>query len=483
MDETFLADDRVGGMAAGNFGAAFGNDVLSPQGYWAPEDFLSAFPFQQLPLEAGGGKAECALLNSAMLHSKPSATPYTDATNCKKSATHIKRPMNAFMVWSQQERRKICEHQPDMHNAEISKKLGAEWRQLSDEQKRPFLEEAERLRQLHMQEYPDYKYRPRKKPKKLDGGLPSLAQQQAAAKQQKKSPLKAEPLALPFMNLQAPLLSHGFPNEDFFNFVKSEQMSPLERQHEEEQQSPARRRKSPPEALQLDIGGQEFPMTNHSAPHFDYAHHSLGPHSMPLSASSTASSDSMPPPSGAIDLASHQPHAMRSGGFPASPPLSGDPRSPESGVYCASNGDHEPFAHPPHPQMPHRALVHPPYGNSPPVMSNTNNQQWQEMPANFSYPHSTAAFPFAAHSYGQPNGQMNAHFYDYAAPHMHSPQLAFAGHPLYAQYAEAEAPPAPLSPPEFFASKAATFFTPDDQKRAACSPSTISSDQKQQFFV
>lgn len=95
-----------------------------------------------------------------------SATPYTDATQTKKHPlNHIKRPMNAFMVWSQIERRKIIEIQPDIHNAEISKNLGKKWKQLSEEQREPYIQEAERLRLLHMQEYPDYKYRPRKKNK------------------------------------------------------------------------------------------------------------------------------------------------------------------------------------------------------------------------------------------------------------------------------------------------------------------------------
>ncbi|XP_077991388.1 transcription factor Sox-11-A-like [Glandiceps talaboti] len=87
------------------------------------------------------------------------------ATNWKSSTGHIKRPMNAFMVWSQIERRKISEYHPDMHNAEISKRLGKRWKLLNDTEKQPYVEEAERLRLLHMQEYPDYKYRPRKKVK------------------------------------------------------------------------------------------------------------------------------------------------------------------------------------------------------------------------------------------------------------------------------------------------------------------------------
>lgn len=71
--------------------------------------------------------------------------------------------MNAFMVWSQIERRKICEMTPEMHNAEISKRLGRRWKTLNDVERQPFINEAELLRQLHMREYPDYKYRPRKK--------------------------------------------------------------------------------------------------------------------------------------------------------------------------------------------------------------------------------------------------------------------------------------------------------------------------------
>ena len=71
------------------------------------------------------------------------------------------------MVWSQLERRKIIESFPDSHNAEISKNLGKKWRGLTEEERRPFVEEAERLKMLHLKEFPQYKYQPKKKPRMM----------------------------------------------------------------------------------------------------------------------------------------------------------------------------------------------------------------------------------------------------------------------------------------------------------------------------
>ena len=85
--------------------------------------------------------------------------------------------MNAFMRWSQLERRKIIEKNPDAHNAEISKNLGKKWRSLPDGEKQEYIDEAERLRQLHLKEYPDYKYRPKKKPKYASSQAPACSKQ------------------------------------------------------------------------------------------------------------------------------------------------------------------------------------------------------------------------------------------------------------------------------------------------------------------
>ena len=80
----------------------------------------------------------------------------------REKEPRVKRPMNAFMLYAQVARRKVATKYPNLNYAKLSKTLGKIWQVLPEEERRPFIQEAERLRTQHKLKHPDYKYTPKR---------------------------------------------------------------------------------------------------------------------------------------------------------------------------------------------------------------------------------------------------------------------------------------------------------------------------------
>ncbi|KAG2370211.1 hypothetical protein BDR07DRAFT_1370780 [Suillus spraguei] len=86
--------------------------------------------------------------------------PNRSSHSRKKEEGHIPRPPNAFIVfrsclWSNENFRSL---ESDHRN--VSRIAGERWRNLSDDEKEPFVQMAKEAKALHSKMYPNYKYSP-----------------------------------------------------------------------------------------------------------------------------------------------------------------------------------------------------------------------------------------------------------------------------------------------------------------------------------
>lgn len=76
----------------------------------------------------------------------PWQVPYKRA---KKDPSAPKRPMSAFLYFSQGKRKSISDKNPDMKNTEISRLLGEMWRNSTEEERRPHVEKEKEEREKY----------------------------------------------------------------------------------------------------------------------------------------------------------------------------------------------------------------------------------------------------------------------------------------------------------------------------------------------
>ncbi|SPO36695.1 probable NHP6B - nonhistone chromosomal protein [Pseudozyma flocculosa] len=65
-------------------------------------------------------------------------------TKAKKDPAAPKRPLSAYMFFSQDHREKVKTENPDAGFGDVGRLLGAKWKEMSDSEKQPYLDMANR---------------------------------------------------------------------------------------------------------------------------------------------------------------------------------------------------------------------------------------------------------------------------------------------------------------------------------------------------
>ncbi|KAG0658079.1 hypothetical protein C6P45_002293 [Maudiozyma exigua] len=97
--------------------------------------------------------------------SLPSTSKLRDVKRNELLRKKPKRPLNSYMLFCKEQRVKIAEEYPNLKITEVASMMGSTWKQLSETEKLPYQEEAQRLSEAHSTKMAEFERKlPPKKP-------------------------------------------------------------------------------------------------------------------------------------------------------------------------------------------------------------------------------------------------------------------------------------------------------------------------------
>jgi len=78
----------------------------------------------------------------------------------KRDPNEPKRAPSAYLIYGQKVREEVKKEHPEAKSSEIMKLIGAKWQKLTDEEKKPFVEEASRLKSQYEEQKSAFKKKP-----------------------------------------------------------------------------------------------------------------------------------------------------------------------------------------------------------------------------------------------------------------------------------------------------------------------------------
>ncbi|XP_068734815.1 uncharacterized protein [Montipora capricornis] len=90
--------------------------------------------------------------------SEVSDSTVPNGSKTRENAKHVKRPMNAFILFSKNHRTFFKQLYPGRDNRKISTLLAEKWRSMKPEEKEPYRLEAKELMRQTKESHPDFKY-------------------------------------------------------------------------------------------------------------------------------------------------------------------------------------------------------------------------------------------------------------------------------------------------------------------------------------